>query len=136
MEIYGVMEMLDVRRLLACFHADDGLIVARDPALLQRAFDSLYALFDRVGLKTNTKKIESMVFLPGHIRTCLSSDAYKARMSNLYREERRGRKVSCQECGAEMAWGPSGPTWRRNTTSTRRSRSNPRKPPLLRPRGA
>jgi hypothetical protein len=30
MEIDGTMDITDVRRLLACFYADDGLIVARD----------------------------------------------------------------------------------------------------------
>jgi hypothetical protein len=53
-EIDGVMEIADMRRLLACFYADDRLIVAHDPALLRWAFNSLCALFDRVGLKTNT----------------------------------------------------------------------------------
>ena len=104
-EATGSMDILDVRQLLACFYADDGLIVARDPVQLQCAFDSLYALFDRVGLKTNTKKTELLVLLPGRIRTCLNADAYKARMSNLYREERRGRRVSCPECGKGMAVG-------------------------------
>ena len=58
MEINGVMKIVDVRCLLACFyfHADYGLIVARDPAILRRAFNSPCALFDHVGLKINTKK--------------------------------------------------------------------------------
>jgi hypothetical protein len=58
MEINGVMEIVDVRCHLACFyfHADNGLIVARNPAILQRAFNSLCALFDHMGLKINTKK--------------------------------------------------------------------------------
>ena len=38
----------DVRRLLACFYADDGIVAARDPKDLQDAFDLLIALFDRV----------------------------------------------------------------------------------------
>ena len=99
------MTFTDIRRLLAIFYADDGLIVARDPAVLQRAFDSLCSHFDRVGLKTNTTKTEATVFLPGRIRTCLTSEAYEARMGDLYREERRGRKVSCQECRQHMAVG-------------------------------
>ena len=99
------MDFQDVRRLLAVFYADDGLIAARDPAVLQRAFDSLCSHFDRVGLKTNTTKTEAMVFLPGRIRTCLTAESYEVRMGDLYREERRGRKVSCQECGQMMAVG-------------------------------
>ena len=95
----------NIRRLLAVFYADDGLIVARGPAVLQRAFDSRCAHFDRVGLQTNTTKTKAMVFLPGRIRTCLTDGAYKAQMGDLYREERRGQKVSCQECGQQMAVG-------------------------------
>ena len=58
------MDFTDVRRLLAVFYANNGLIVARDPVILQRAFDSLCSHFDRVGVKTNTTKTEAMVFLP------------------------------------------------------------------------
>ena len=99
----GIMKITNVLRFLACFYAGGGLIVTRDLTLLQRAFDSFCELVDRVGIKTNTKKPEAMVFLPGRIHTCLSSYAYETRMDNLYQEERRGRKVDCQECGLEMA---------------------------------
>ena len=58
----------DVRWLFVCFYVDDGLLAARDPEHLQLAFDLLTALFDRVGLKTNTSKTEAMTFLPGRIR--------------------------------------------------------------------
>ena len=46
-----------------------------------------------------------MVSLSGCIRTCLSANAYEARMSDLYLDGRRGRKVTCQECGLDMAMG-------------------------------
>ena len=105
MEVGGLMDFTNVRHLLAVFYTDNGLIVARDPVVLQRAFNSLCAHFDRVGLKTNTTKTEVMVFLLGRIRTCLTDDAYEAQMADRYREERRGRKVSCQECGQHMAAG-------------------------------
>ena len=84
MEVEGTMEITDVRRLLSCFYTDNGFIVTRDPALLQRAFGSLCMLLDRMGLKTNTKKTEAIVFLPRHIHTCLSSDAYEAWTDDLY----------------------------------------------------
>ena len=103
MEVGGMMEFSDIRRLLTVFYADDSLIVARDPTAFQRAFDSLCAHFDRVGLKTNTTQTEAMVFLPGRIRTCLAADTYEARMGDLYHKERQGRKVSCHECGQQMA---------------------------------
>ena len=85
MEAGGTMHFSDIRCLLAVFYANDGLIVARDPVVLQRAFDSLCSHFDRMGLKANTTKTEAMVFLPGRIRTCLTNDAYEARMGDLYR---------------------------------------------------
>ena len=53
-----------VWQLFVCFYADGGLLAARDPEHLQLAFDLLTALFDRVGLKTNTTKTEAMPFLP------------------------------------------------------------------------
>ena len=79
------MGLEDVRRLLACFYADDGLIVACDPADLQAAFNVLTGLFDRVGLRTNTTKTEAMVFLPGRIRTQLTAELYEARMGEEFR---------------------------------------------------
>ena len=89
------MGLEDVRRLLSCFYADDGLIVARDPAALHVAFDVLTGLFDRVGLWTNTPKTEAMVFLPGKIRTPLTAESYEARMDQEYRAMKTGRRVSC-----------------------------------------
>jgi hypothetical protein len=41
---------------MASFYVDDGVVYARDPAWLQSSFDVLINLFERVGLKTNTKK--------------------------------------------------------------------------------
>ena len=94
-----------VRVLVAIFYADNGLIAARNPKTLQTAIDLLTGLFDRVGLQTNTKKTEVMVFLPGKIRTSLSEEAYKARMEEDFRGKRKGRKVECGECGALLAVG-------------------------------
>ena len=79
--------------------------MARDPTVLQRAFGSLCSHFDCVRLKINISKTEAMVFLPGRIRAYLTVDAYKARMGDLYRKERRVRKVSWQECGQGMVVG-------------------------------
>ena len=76
----------DVRELLAVFYADDGLIVSRNAEHLQLAFDALIGLFERVGLKTNTTKTESMVFLPGRIRTPLTEEGYEERMVDTFRE--------------------------------------------------
>ena len=94
------MGLEDVRRLLSCFYADDGLIVARDPAELQIAFDVLTGPFDRVGLRTNTSKTEAVVFLPGKLQTPLTAESYEARMDQEYRALKSGRRIPCTICGA------------------------------------
>ena len=99
------MGLEDVRRLMACFYEDDGLIVARDPEDLQVAFDVLTGLFDQVSLRTNTTKTEAMVFLPGRIRTPLTAEAYEARMNDTFRAEKTGRRVECHICHSSMAVG-------------------------------
>ena len=92
MEAAG-FDAADIRVIAAVFYADDGLIAARDATVLQRAFNLLIDLFDRVGLATNETKTEVMVFLPGRIRTCLSEDAYLSRLDALHRADRRRGKV-------------------------------------------
>ena len=69
----------DIRKLVACFCADNGLVAARDVDTLQKAFDVLTSLFDRVGLRTNTTKTEVMTCVAGRICTPLDQDAYEAR---------------------------------------------------------
>ena len=91
-EVTGIHDK--VRRLLACFYADDGLSTPRDPELLQSAFNVLTGLFDRTGLRTNIKKTETVTFLPGKIRTCLTEEGYNARVDAQFRKSREGRRVS------------------------------------------
>ena len=43
--------------------------------------------------------------LAGRILTHLDQDAYEARMSDLHRAERKGRKVECPTCGEPLAVG-------------------------------
>ena len=99
------MDTEDIRKLVAYFYADDGLVAARDADTLQKAFDILTGLFDRVGLRTNTTKTEVMICVAGRICTPLDQDAYEARMSDLHRAERKGRKVECPTCGEPLAVG-------------------------------
>lgn len=65
----------------------------------------LLSLFERVGLKTNTKKTEIMIFVPGKIRTSLTEDAYRARMEEDFRRKWRGGKVECDICGVSLRPG-------------------------------
>ena len=99
------MGLQDVRRLLACFYADDGMIVARDPDDLQVAIDVLTCLFDRVGIRTNTTTTDPRVVLPGKIRTPLTAESYEARMDDVYRAEKTGRRVECHICQSSLAVG-------------------------------
>ena len=80
----------------------------RDPEFFQWAFGSLAELFDRLGLKTHTKKRECMVFLMEKIRTCLLADLYQARMDVEFREKRTGAKVQCDICQRTLAAGLLG----------------------------
>ena len=80
----------NVGRLFACFYADDGLLAARKLGHLQLAYSLLIALFYNVGLQTNTLKTDSMLFLPGRIRTCLSDQAYCSMMDILQRGFTKG----------------------------------------------
>ena len=95
----------DIHQIVACFCADNGLTAARDPLTLQKATDASAALFERCGPKTNTTKMEAIMFVPGRIRTPLTEEAYQARMSDFHREDRKGRRVSCHVCQEEMAVG-------------------------------
>ena len=48
-----------VRLFWAIFYADDGYILSRSARQLQESFDILIDLYERVGLRTNTKKRKS-----------------------------------------------------------------------------
>jgi hypothetical protein len=51
----------------------------QDPEFLQRVLDILVDLFAHVGLKTNVKKPQTVICMPGRIRTQLLT-AFYARM--------------------------------------------------------
>ena len=65
------MDTEDIRNLVTCFYADDRLVAARGADTLQKAFDILTGLFDRVGLRTNTTKTKVMLCVVGRICTPL-----------------------------------------------------------------
>ena len=46
----------EICQFLAAFYADDGLVQARCPVMLQTSLDTLISLFDHVGLSTNVSK--------------------------------------------------------------------------------
>ena len=87
-------------------------------------------LFDRVGPRTNTTKTEAMVFLPGKIRTPLTAESYEARMDDVYRAEKTGRRVECHICQSSLAVGSlrSHLSIQHDDTSASSSRTHRRAP--------
>ena len=68
MEAAG-FDSADIRVIATIFYADNGLIDACNPTLLQDVFNLLINLFDRAFLTTNKSKTKVMVFLPGMLAT-------------------------------------------------------------------
>ena len=63
------------------------------------------ALFDRVGLATNTTKTKAMAFLLGRIGQDLLDEAYLARINPEARAVAVARKVRCKLYQVELAAG-------------------------------
>ena len=78
------------------------MLVARDLEHLQLVFALLTSLFDRVGLKTRTLKIEAMTFLLRRIRQSLLDEVCIARMDHEARETAATQKVRCKLCQVEL----------------------------------
>ncbi len=86
---YKVWELDDLMStFLAIFYVDDAYLASRDAEFLQRALDILVSLFERVGLETNTSKMQTMICTPSRIRTQLPT--------KLYRQLQRGRVTAAE----------------------------------------
>jgi hypothetical protein len=98
---------LTVNERLVLFYADDGLIASRNSEWLQMAIQSLSELFERVGLRTNTTKTETMNCTPGYISGPMSASAYKRRMDGEGQSHRarQRQRVTCPHCGKALAAG-------------------------------
>ena len=93
-----------IRQFLVAFYADDGLVQSSNPTVLQKSFDMLIALFERVGLVTNTSKTKTMVCIPGRIRTRLPEDVYATNREGLHsRADWKKREVKCHICDRQMS---------------------------------
>ena len=95
----------EIRTRIAIFYSNDGLIASRNPETLQKAIDLLTGLFDRVGLQTNIRKTEVIIFMPGNIWIFLTDMAYRPRMAKDFRGEGKRRKVDCSECCKKLVVG-------------------------------
>jgi hypothetical protein len=102
------LEEAVITKLMAAFFAifyfDDAYPASRDLEFLQRALDILINLFARVDLKTNVKKTQTMICMPGRIQTQLPAASYARMREGLTTaEEWDSWKVQCHQCNKMMA---------------------------------
>ena len=83
----------------AIFYVNDAYLASRDAEFLLRVLDLLMSLFERVGLETNTSKMQMMICTPGRIRTQLPTDSYRRlRCGRVKAAEWNARDVKCSKC--------------------------------------
>jgi hypothetical protein len=84
----------------AIFYIDDAYLASKDAEFLQRTLDILASLFERVGLETNTSKMQTMICTPGRIRTQLPTKSYRRlQQGRVTAAEWNARDVECTKCG-------------------------------------
>ena len=98
---------LSIRDLAAYFYANDGLVASTRPERLQRSFNALAGLFDRVRLSNNTRKMVSIVRHPYHAPYRMSSEDYERRTTRIgpIFQEPQWRRMDFPECGVQVATG-------------------------------
>ena len=91
---------LSIQDLVAYLYADDGLVTSTQTERLQRVFNVLTNLFDRVGLRTNMINMVSMACQPCHTPVRISSAAYERRRigTGTNFRERHQRRVAFPQC--------------------------------------
>ena len=88
---------LTIIDLAAYLYADDVLVASTQPERLQRAFDVLTGLFNRVSLQTNMLKTVGMVYHPYHAPGGVSETACAQRVTRKGPTfwERQQMRVKC-----------------------------------------
>ncbi len=66
----------------AIFYVDNAYLASWDVGFLQHALTFLVDLLQRVGLRTNTSKMQTMICTPGWIWTQLPTESYRRMQSN------------------------------------------------------
>jgi Reverse transcriptase (RNA-dependent DNA polymerase) len=87
------------------FYADDGLLIEKDSAKLQKGIDIYTELFGRVGLEMNTEKTVVMIMEGGKIKDPQSKAAYERRFGKgdgKTHRERMLTKTKCKLCGNKV----------------------------------
>ena len=63
------------------FHAEGGMVASTDPGWLYTAFYTLTGIFDRVGLRINSRKTVGMVFQPCQAARVRADKSYTWKMT-------------------------------------------------------
>jgi hypothetical protein len=87
--------------LFAIFYIEDTYLASRDAGFLQHTLDILVDQFQRVGLQTNTSKMQTMICTPGRIRTQmqLSTESYRwMQRRRVMALEYNSCNVKCRQC--------------------------------------
>jgi hypothetical protein len=93
----------------AIFYVNNAYLASQDAGFLQHALTLLADLFQRVGLQTNTSKMQMMICAPGQIQTQLPTKLYcRMRCGRVTAAEWNSRNVQCYQCGKGMKAGSLG----------------------------
>jgi hypothetical protein len=93
----------------AIFYVNDAYLASRDAGFLQHALTLLVNLFQRVGLRTNTSKTQTMICTPGRIWTQLLTKLYCRMQRGMVAAAKwNSRDVQCYQCGKGMKAGSLG----------------------------
>ncbi len=96
-----MMEQMAIQ--MVSFYMDDGVLSARDPVWLQSVFDILIDLFERVSLKTNAKKTQVMMCIPGKIRESWTKEVYHdSRLGLTSLTDQKCLRVDCKICSERL----------------------------------
>jgi hypothetical protein len=87
----------------AIFYVHDTYLASRDAEFLQCALDILVGLFERVGLETNTSKMQRIICTPGKIWTQLPIKSYcRLQQGHVTATKWNARDVKCHKCGKAL----------------------------------
>ena len=89
--------------VFAVFYVDNVYLASWDPKFLQRALTIHVCCFARVGLETNVSKTQTMICMPGRIRTQLPVASYdQIRRGVVLAKDWDSQKVQYHQCNKMM----------------------------------
>jgi hypothetical protein len=84
----------------AIFYVDDAYLASWDAEFLQYVLTHLVHLFERIGLRMNMTKTQTMICTPGKIRTQLSTESYCwMQQGQVSVSKWNSCNVECRQCG-------------------------------------